>query len=163
DAERRADERGEAPPGLAAREHELEPGVGEHHGVVERAGLAQCRVLGVVLDEARRASVGKAERRTHRAELHFVAQPAGQAVRPAISGGGSMSSMWSTVGPTSHRAPPCRSGPATSSPTIRKGTGFVVCAVCGPFVVGSIISSQLPWSAVTSSVAPRRSALLTTR
>src|ERR1700752_5241393 len=30
--------------------------------------------------------------------------------RPVISGGGSMSSMWSSVGPTSHRAPPCRNG-----------------------------------------------------
>src|SRR5437660_10471144 len=64
--------------------------------------------------------------------------------RPVISGGGSSPSIRSTVGPTSRRAPPCRSGVVASSPTIRKGTGFVVWAVCGPSVVGSIISSQLP-------------------
>ena len=38
------------------------------------------------------------------------------------------------------------------------GTGLVVCAVCGPPVSGSIIISQLPWSAVTNSRAPAFSA-----
>src|SRR2546426_3211173 len=59
--------------------------------------------------------------------------------------------MRSSVGPTSQSAPPCRKGPFASSPTMSNGTGFVVWAVCGPSVVGSIISSQLPWSAVTRS------------
>src|SRR2546426_4034745 len=48
-----------------------------------------------------------------------------------------MSSSRSTVGPTSRSAPPWRNGPRTASPTIRNGTGFVVCAVCGPSVIGS--------------------------
>ena len=34
------------------------------------------------------------------------------------------------------------------------GTGFVVCAVCGPPVTGSFIISALPWSAVTNSAPP---------
>ncbi len=34
------------------------------------------------------------------------------------------------------------------------GTGFVVCAVCGPPVAGSIIISALPWSAVISMAPP---------
>ena len=37
-----------------------------------------------------------------------------------------------------------------SSETSRNGTGFVVCAVCGPPVAGSINISALPWSAVIS-------------
>ena len=42
-------------------------------------------------------------------------------------------------------------------------TGLVVCAVCGPPVAGSIISSQLPWSAVMSNRAPAFSADASTR
>ena len=41
------------------------------------------------------------------------------------------------------------------SVTSRNGTGFVVCAVCGPPVAGSISISAFPWSAVTSSDPPR--------
>ena len=36
-------------------------------------------------------------------------------------------------------------------------------AVCGPPVSGSTIISQLPWSAVTSTVAPEASAAASTR
>ena len=43
------------------------------------------------------------------------------------------------------------------APASTTGTGLVVCAVCGPPVSGSRISSQLPWSAVTSSAPPWRS------
>ena len=39
-------------------------------------------------------------------------------------------------------------------PTRITGTGFSVCAVCGPPVSGSIITSQLPWSAVTMIAPP---------
>src|SRR6266567_8248569 len=70
--------------------------------------------------------------------------------RPVISFGGSIPSSCKIVGPTSRSEPPvrrCHLG--APSPTMTNGTGFVVCAVCGPPVAGSIISSQLPWSAVT--------------
>src|SRR5690348_8490451 len=81
---------------------------------------------------------------------------------PVISLGTSTPRRFRIVGPTSRNEPPCRRAFA-SSPTTRNGTGLVVCAVCGPPDVGSIISSQLPWSAVTSRVAPRCSALAITR
>ena len=53
-------------------------------------------------------------------------------------------------------APPSASQPVQRSSTTI-GTGLVVCAVCGPPVAGSIICSQLPWSAVTISDAARLS------
>ena len=61
------------------------------------------------------------------------------------------------MGATSQSAPPCRSGMSPAL-TAMNGTGFVVCAVCGPPVAGSSIISALPWSAVTSTWAPTRSA-----
>src|SRR5258705_10042579 len=67
--------------------------------------------------------------------------------RPVISFGGSIPSNCKIVGPTSRSEPPPRSWfvPAPSlPPTITNGTGFVVWAVWGPPVAGSIISSQLP-------------------
>ena len=48
-------------------------------------------------------------------------------------------------------------------PTRISGTGLVVWAVCGAPVARSIISSALPWSAVTSSAPPRASVAATTR
>ena len=44
-----------------------------------------------------------------------------------------------------------------------KGTGLVVCAVCGSFVVRSaIICSAFPWSAVIITLKPFALASLTT-
>src|SRR5438046_1019217 len=84
---------------------------------------------------------------------------------PVISFGTSTPSRFRIVGPTSRSEPPSRRGPRASSPspTSTSGTGLVVCAVWGPPVRGSIISSQLPWSAVTSSVALALSADASTR
>src|SRR6267143_2294329 len=67
--------------------------------------------------------------------------------RPVISCGGSIPSSCKIVGPTSRSEPPARRAPSfcgAPAPTITSGTGFVVWAVCGPPVAGSIISSQLP-------------------
>src|SRR5438105_14809834 len=67
--------------------------------------------------------------------------------RPVISRGGSIPSSCKIVGPTSRSEPPARKAPSrcgAPAPTMTRGTGFVVCAVCGPPVAGSIISSQLP-------------------
>src|ERR1019366_3377898 len=74
--------------------------------------------------------------------------PARRRSRPVISAGWSTPSMPRIVGPTSQSAPPSRSGTTSPLATCRNGTGFVVCAVCGPPVAGSIIISQFPWSAV---------------
>ena len=58
-----------------------------------------------------------------------------------------------TVGATSRSAPPGRRnwlfGRIATS-----GTGFMVWAVCTPPVTGSIIISQLPWSAVMRTLGP---------
>ena len=43
------------------------------------------------------------------------------------------------------------------------GIGLVVCAVCGWPVTGSIIVSQLPWSAVMNTVAFAAAAAVTMR
>src|SRR5512146_1492461 len=66
---------------------------------------------------------------------------------PVISRGCSRPSSVNRVGPTSHSAPPERNGLSPSGSTgstTTKGTGLVVCAVCGPPVSGSIIISQFP-------------------
>ena len=57
---------------------------------------------------------------------------------------------WSARDRRAGRRRACASPPPTSS----TGTGLVVCDVCGPPVTGSRISSQLPWSAVTSIAPP---------
>jgi hypothetical protein len=75
--------------------------------------------------------------------LAQVADQGWRRSRPVISGGGSMPSRRSTVGPTSPRAPPARSA-VVSARTATSGTGLVVWAVCGPPVSGSSICSQLP-------------------
>ena len=53
----------------------------------------------------------------------------------------------------------CPEGP----PTRMKGTGFVVWAVWGRPVTGSIICSALPWSAVIARTAPDRAAAASSR
>src|SRR5205085_890350 len=65
--------------------------------------------------------------------------------RPVIPRGCSSPSSCMTVGPTSRSDPPLRKGFTPFESTTTKGTGLVVCAVCGPPVSGSIIISQLPW------------------
>ena len=66
------------------------------------------------------------------------------------------------MGATSRSDPPSRSAVAPER-TATRGTGLVVWAVCIPPVAGSIINSQFPWSAVTSTLQPARSALASTR
>src|SRR5688572_24406853 len=68
-------------------------------------------------------------------QLHFITPR----FTPLISRGCSTPSIPNIVGATSQRAPPERSGCSRSQSTTTKGTGFVVCAVWGPPVSGSII------------------------
>src|SRR5690242_18888877 len=82
--------------------------------------------------------------------------------RPGISPGASIPRSPSTVGATSRSEPPARSDSA-AVPTAPSGTGLVVYAPSTPPSAGSIIISQLPWSAVTSTLAPARSAVSSTR
>src|SRR5262252_4153566 len=64
---------------------------------------------------------------------------------PVISFGCSKPSMPNTVGEMSCNEPPGRRASVDAfSLTTMNGTGFVVCAVCGPPVAGSIIISALP-------------------
>src|SRR5439155_24622978 len=64
-----------------------------------------------------------------------------------ISFGFSMPRSCRSVGATFESAPPSRSScffPSTLSSTMMNGTGDVVCAVCGWFVMSSNINSALP-------------------
>src|SRR6185312_1068102 len=135
-------------------------------GIAMRVEVAaEDRQLLRVFEIVKRAAVGQIAhlRRGDRCEpsLHARA-PVCLKSTPVISAGCSRPSIARSVGPTSQRAPPERSG-ESPAPTVMKGTGLVVCAVCGPPVSGSIISSQFPWSAVMRSRAPARSPDFSTR
>src|SRR5258708_32650866 len=74
---------------------------------------------------------------------------------PVISFGSGIPNIPKIVGEISRNEPPgFRVNRFAFSATTTNGTGFVVCAVCGPPVAGSIIISALPWSAVISMAPP---------
>ena len=79
-----------------------------------------------------------------------------------ISGGTASPIRSSSVGARS-ASRPLRSRAPAGPPTSATGTRLVVCAVCGPPVTGSIIVSQLPWSAVMIIAPPAASSAARTR